>query len=219
MGLSPRGRGNRRVVAPLVRVGGSIPRVGGGTREWGDPFEPSHGLSPRGRGNRRVVAPLVRVGGSIPRVGGGTREWGDPFEPSHGLSPRGRGNHQQGRVLERLGRSIPAWAGEPHQRHTRNRLPWVYPRVGGGTPLSPQRRCRCSGLSPRGRGNRHGLLDRPRRRGSIPAWAGEPTLSGGTPAERAVYPRVGGGTWTVPPPPFGVTGLSPRGRGNRRGAA
>ena len=54
------------------------------------------------------------------------------------------------------------------------------------------------------------------RRGSIPAWAGEPSERCPTAPAGRVYPRVGGGTrgQTGIPPLCG--GLSPRGRGNLR---
>ena len=70
-GLSPRGRGNRRAVAVLAVVKGSIPAWAG---------------EPRGV---FACAKAVQV---YPRVGGGTVY--DPLDPrrSQGLSPRGRGN-------------------------------------------------------------------------------------------------------------------------------
>ena len=50
------------------------------------------------------------------------------------------------------------------------------------------------GLSPRGRGNLFYYgLDAIWSR-SIPAWAGEPCLSGAGCVPNRVYPRVGGGT-------------------------
>ena len=95
----------------------------------------------------------------------------------------------------------------------------VYPRVGGGTGQGGPSGVRARGLSPRGRGNLadEGVINLGKR--SIPAWAGEPQpRRPGTPSLR-VYPRVGGGTgrWGRGGSPN--AGLSPRGRGNRRGQA
>ena len=71
-----------------------------------------------------------------------------------------------------------------------------------------------TGLSPRGRGNRilESRADCPK--GSIPAWAGQPGLSSGSPASPRVYPRVGGATDPCNPMIQNRLGLSPRGRGN-----
>ena len=112
-------------------------------------------------------------------------------------------------------RSIPARAGEPVAAQERGVVGGVYPRTGGGTgdeggqspsipgvyPRTGGGTASCElgagdwmGLSPHGRGNLiadcRKLLDR----GSIPARAGEPSLSRlGRPATW-VYPRTGGGT-------------------------
>ena len=71
------------------------------------------------------------------------------------------------------------------------------------------------GLSPRGRGNRRSVACSHSSRGSIPAWAGEPTSLRGTREPPWVYPRVGGGTAVVEAKADLRSGLSPRGRGNR----
>ena len=71
-----------------------------------------------------------------------------------------------------------------------------------------------TGLSPRVRGNRAAQADVAFFRGSIPACAGEPRWTRPTSANAMVYPRVCGGTCTAAPTPAGMTGLSPRVRGN-----
>ena len=53
---------------------------------------------------------------------------------------------------------------------------------------------------------------------SIPAWAGEPSPGPHSLKRKRVYPRVGGGTDTDRVIRLIRGGLSPRGRGNRRGA-
>ena len=172
-GLSPRGRGNRRRLRPLLRRRRSIPAWAG---------EPCSA----GRcGWRRAV---------YPRVGGGTydRLWREVHEC--GLSPRGRGNRSVVCPPAESGRSIPAWAGEPFLARCGTPAPAVYPRVGGGTAEWLATGLDSGGLSPRGRGNRiardrGGVIDR-----SIPAWAGEPRCGGFRDGQQLVYPRVGGGT-------------------------
>ena len=216
---------------------GVYPRVGGGTHSWAGRLRASSGLSPRGRGNhhpaiahdgldrsipawagepppRARTLPPVSV---YPRVGGGTVHVLNRRPSLAGLSPRGRGNRvQRWDVRTRCG-SIPAWAGEPLLGPLGVITQTVYPRVGGGTGMARKTSQSALGLSPRGRGNPHAAII-PRGPGrSIPAWAGEPTCRTGSRRFRMVYPRVGGGTG----PPCVVTeavhGLSPRGRGNRRG--
>ena len=74
---------------------------------------------------------------------------------------------------------------------------------------------RVDGLSPRMRGNLVATGMRWRRRGSIPAYAGEPEVGAGTRQREMVYPRVCGGTrWLAKARAMGV-GLSPRMRGNQ----
>ena len=225
------------IIQPRKRV---YPRVGGGTRQIQYRKAKVSGLSPRGRGNRsptRMTGPRIR---SIPawagepqaerwagrhcwvypRVGGGThskrRRWGRTW----GLSPRGRGNREGGPAVFHNDRSIPAWAGEPIRLQACKRLPWVYPRVGGGTDVSNLPIKPWMGLSPRGRGNLRVALRRGVDGRSIPAWAGEPTPQTAPTKSRRVYPRVGGGTPCPSQLNQSPGGLSPRGRGNHlHGAA
>ena len=136
-------------------------------------------------------------------------------------------------------RSIPAWAGEPVKTLAAMSLakvyprvggepPWgasnmgmtrVYPRVGGGTPLPPNFQDIFDGLSPRGRGNPMDAWIDEATLGSIPAWAGEPTLQDSYRSYQPVYPRVGGGTGCHVGFRDSSMGLSPRGRGNQSKAA
>ena len=134
---------------------GVYPRVGGGTPTWATTVK--QGLSPRGRGNQLPCAWSVRWGLSprgrgnpfglltrtvYPRVGGGTsaiqrRLTGLSPCPLEGLSPRGRGNRRGSPVECRwlIGLS-PRGRGNPLIAFP-TAIPWVYPRVGGGTPISP----------------------------------------------------------------------------------
>ena len=129
------------------------PRVCGGTRpSLHSPFIQG-GLSPRVRGNPPAIDLRVDERRSIPacageptrsrrqrlprgvypRVCGGTPISEHQLIPGEGLSPRVRGNHYCGGRNKRLVGSIPACAGEPARRRIAFRLPWVYPRVCGGT--------------------------------------------------------------------------------------
>ena len=177
---------------PIIR---SIPACAG---------EPSPSSLPPGA--RRVY----------PRVCGGTRPARGVRSPSSGLSPRVRGNPFPIIFAAARGGSIPACAGEPLDGSGCSTSPEVYPRVCGGTfPIILAAR-RAEGLSPRVRGNQDDGERTPRRQGSIPACAGEPSPSSLPPGARRVYPRVCGGTLGPGKPDLDDDGLSPRVRGNRR---
>ena len=110
--------------------------------------------------------------------------------------------------------SIPACAGEPLGSLKRESTEWVYPRVCGGTVLTPQPGRDDLGLSPRVRGNPGRLSEAGGRRGSIPACAGEPAMEADWKLRRQVYPRVCGGTKKDRDLGLRADGLSPRVRGN-----
>ena len=88
--------------------------------------------------------------------------------------------------------------------------------MGGGTVLKERAMADYIGLSPRGRGNHYEAYFQGAEYRSIPAWAGEPVITPFREGKLTVYPRVGGGTKLRLPFPVYPSGLSPRGRGNRR---
>ena len=133
-----------------------------------------------------------------------------------GLSPRGRGNPRDRRRRGGLSGSIPAWAGKPHLSERGIEYQSVYPRVGGETTRTLSKWKTRLGLSPRGRGNLNNNTTIYDRKRSIPAWAGKPASRKSIGRGSSVYPRVGGETIDVDPERTYQTGLSPRGRGNRR---
>ena len=150
-----------------------------------------------------------------PRVCGGTAPTQLIVANLTGLSPRVRGNPAQSPPHSAQRRSIPACAGEPQPHNAPPALPWVYPRVCGGTCLARFAAVYQSGLSPRVRGNHilfiwHGII-----MGSIPACAGEPRREADDRRPVAVYPRVCGGTSLMSDQVEALTGLSPRVRGNQ----
>ena len=133
--------------------------------------------------------------------------------------------------------SIPACAGEPSPPTSPPPRTPVYPRVCGGTQVTPQplgRPCGLSprvrgtvrfvgapypapGLSPRVRGNPNAIAITPVISGSIPACAGEPGKRTPRAALFTVYPRVCGGTLAEEVAWESAAGLSPRVRGNLMG--
>ena len=131
-----------------------------------------------------------------------------------GLSPRVRGNPVLVPLDQQHPGSIPACAGEPQVGDLGVEAGKVYPRVCGGTWLAAVSIVTVGGLSPRVRGNRVDFRRGGRRRGSIPACAGEPWPGCELRPERKVYPRVCGGTWHSIDPLQAAKGLSPRVRGN-----
>ena len=132
---------------------------------------------------------------------------------SRGLSPRGRGKPVPPAPFWWRGRSIPAWAGETHRRSGEAALCGVYPRVGGGNELAQFNIHTNEGLSPRGRGKRAAICVSAASSGSIPAWAGETSAAGAVLVAWTVYPRVGGGNYSLFCIRLPGGGLSPRGRG------
>ena len=77
----------------------------------------------------------------------------NPLTTDWGLSPRARGNRTQIPDIAIQRRSIPACTGEPIPTASIPVLPWVYPRVHGGTRKAIRVTASCAGLSPRARGN------------------------------------------------------------------
>ena len=114
-------------------------------------------------------------------------------------------------------RSIPAYAGEPLRWAELAGWLRVYPRVCGGTVAVRRERHRRQGLSPRMRGNPCSGVASWLCVGSIPAYAGEPSLSCCPAASATVYPRVCGGTVGGLVHNDSDEGLSPRMRGNPSG--
>ena len=159
-GLSPRVRGNLRVIVEQVRPG-SI-------RGAGEPSIPACAGEPRTRSTR---GPGRRV---YPRVCGGTIRSHSTGPTARGLSPRVRGNLTHCFETTGFSGSIPACAGEPMLALWRSLAIWVYPRVCGGTVHEVGRDVSGEGLSPRVRGNRYIGVGYKKMPGSIPACAGEP---------------------------------------------
>ena len=86
----------------------------------------------------------------------------------------------------------------------------------GGTSVHAKMSDILTGLSPRVRGNQAERADRSGGDGSIPACAGEPRPGSCAPSSRGVYPRVCGGTGRWRKGGGGLSGLSPRVRGNHK---
>ena len=158
---------------------------------------------------------MMRV---YPRVCGGTNSGIWSNATTQGLSPRVRGNRHDGSDTVRGERSIPACAGEPAATTSTLGSTGVYPRVCGGTRRITGTERVIEGLSPRVRGNPYLPSGRPPRRRSIPACAGEPACAPPRQHRGAVYPRVCGGTANGIRDTEIAGGLSPRVRGNPRGA-
>ena len=195
-GLSPRVRGNRFVVAVMLRVVGSIPACAGEPLAF------------------QLMVPPISV---YPRVCGGTRQLRLLGYTKQGLSPRVRGNRLERWEAPASDGSIPACAGEPKRKETRDGNARVYPRVCGGTKPGSSVPPSITGLSPRVRGNHHPEHVAGAGVRSIPACAGEPIPHVVVTARVWVYPRVCGGTSAGQSAAALSPGLSPRVRGNQDG--
>ena len=206
------GTPDMRDVCAWARV---YPRVCGGTQQQAELRRQPEGLSPRVRGNQHQVGCPVKSERSIPACA---------WKPLAGLNGWTRVTVYPrvcGGTLFNLGnvwsaaRSIPACAGEPLIYGGNASLVRVYPRVCGGTMSMTMSFMPRTGLSPRVRGNLPTNHCHDPELGSIPACAGEPPPKHTTNSPPTVYPRVCGGTRPRTRGLPGLTGLSPRVRGNR----
>ena len=196
-GLSPRVRGNPLAAEHSLRALRSIPACAGEPTVTWDELMTAE-VYPRVCGGTKNGCASTLSGRGLSRVCGGTYPPATSTSACRGLSPRVRGNRWTTTRPARSGRSIPACAGEPPRRELPWAIPWVYPRVCGGTMIQRQCPRKRRGLSPRVRGNqetRQATRDWTR---SIPACAGETFFS----------------VLSTSP----VNGLSPRVRGNRSDA-
>ena len=176
-----------------------------------------HTVYPRRvRGEPHPDEPIESLLKVYPRVCGGTCGVVRRIPEGWGLSPRVRGNPSWRPRFVGGRRSIPACAGEPGGPPTALACRRVYPRVCGGTTQLIFCTHEHQGLSPRVRGNRHPMSTVRPGVGSIPACAGEPGRCSQSLVQRAVYPRVCGGTTEGQLGLLTVAGLSPRVRGNQR---
>ena len=176
-GLSPRVRGNRRLIPRLARGLRSIPACAG---------------KPTAR--RRCGSSI----GVYPRVCGETGRGGFGGQGLFGLSPRVRGNLDLRTAERYMARSIPACAGKPPKRGWAWVPAGVYPRVCGETAGTSQPSEMSAGLSPRVRGNLALVPCNQPNLGSIPACAGKPPHRRGRRSRKQVYPRVCGETGRAP---------------------
>ena len=172
-GLSPRVRGNHMTTPQLQGIKRSIPACAGEPRpgNW-----------------------LFELHAVYPRVCGGTSIKIERDVTISGLSPRVRGNPACFPTSPGPLRSIPACAGEPTRRAGLWQRQGVYPRVCGGTTVPVGTVTYPRGLSPRVRGNRGDRPHLAQQHRSIPACAGEPTVTSSSANVYRVYPRVCGGT-------------------------
>ena len=152
VGLSPRVRGKR----------GRHPRPPSATRSI-----------PACAGEASPTGGAQSGGGVYPRVCGGSVVGIHARRPQRGLSPRVRGKREPARRHHPRPRSIPACAGEAPLRMAQTGTAWVYPRVCGGSAFPLLKAGVPTGLSPRVRGKPSTPSKCQRRRGSIPACAGE----------------------------------------------
>ena len=223
----------------MVAASGVYPRVCGGSAPGGGGVPAGLGLSPRVRGKHDYGDDQRWGGGSIPACAGEARErrsdpagrevyprvcGGSPAftstKPARaGLSPRVRGKPHINRGAPLGGGSIPACAGEAWAYVSFNDADTVYPRVCGGSYVPSTAGLIVQGLSPRVRGKPTAPNSPPTRCGSIPACAGEARHRRWPPSRCRVYPRVCGGSMTSTSAFTSHSGLSPRVRGKRGGAA
>ena len=194
-GSSPRARGRLERQEPRGLGAGFIPACAGETPA------------------RRVISPGSRV---HPRVRGGDYTLGTRRPAGEGSSPRARGRHRAGGSWCRRLRFIPACAGETADDGSLSPLSEVHPRVRGGDGTFDAVPMSTPGSSPRARGRQRAAGSLTRRRGFIPACAGETLAMCVAETSEAVHPRVrGGDSVDIDGEPLRL-GSSPRARGRHR---
>ena len=148
-----------------------------------------------------------------PRTGGGNQTGRQALGYADGLSPHGRGKPIQEGDQRGTAWSIPARAGETKVKEKVPPLPWVYPRTGGGNTSMFCWETHWGGLSPHGRGKHRAAPRTETRYRSIPARAGETRAIRINRRQTGVYPRTGGGNFSIKVFSASAIGLSPHGRG------
>ncbi len=139
--------------------------------------------------------------------------------PSPGRSPRTRGSRRKDHGQRGVDGSIPAYAGEPSPAQIFLPGRGVDPRVRGGARSLSFPSPLARGRSPRTRGSLKVSRQRHDRRGSIPAYAGEPCPCRAVAGRQGVDPRVRGGACRRDGHDFLPAGRSPRTRGSLLGKA
>ena len=191
-GPSPLARGSLVRALRPGRPGGSIPAGAG---------EPSARRS-------------TRRGSTVhPRWRGGARARTLSQARPGGPSPLARGSRLACAARVPL-RSIPAGAGEPSCGLKLTLMTAVHPRWRGGAQALAASSGGLSGPSPLARGSPPGARQRPTRRRSIPAGAGEPQLLTERRSPSTVHPRWRGGAKALGSAGLGDIGPSPLARGS-----
>ena len=190
------------------------PRLRGGTN--GKTLDGGYatGPSPPTRGNqcydraRRVIVgtipayagePYRRAACAVlaedhPRLRGGTKVLVCVMLCPQGPSPPARGNRQyRCDISFELG-TIPAYAGEPADQRGDQGEVQDHPRLRGGTCQAVINRYARLGPSPPTRGNRRSQFFHCGFTGTIPAYAGEPTVAITRASMQGDHPRLRGGT-------------------------
>ena len=232
-------RGNHRAPVAESEDDGSIPTRAGNRVAVLAFARTTRGLSPRVRGNQHRHGPTATWTGSIPTRAGkpasartngdvdrvyphacGETLFADAYDRAlEGLSPRVRGNRIAEASAARVQGSIPTRAGKPRIGIPNSYRTRVYPHACGETASAHDILLDQEGLSPRVRGNRHARAHVAAVAGSIPTRAGKPRLSQSRGKYARVYPHACGETSSAPGLDCMMSGLSPRVRGNLRGAS
>ena len=177
-------------------------------------FSPPHARSIPAYAGDPVITPAgIHRYPVYPRLRGGSARRAPSCECSHGLSPPTRGIHVTTLLFPIGFRSIPAYAGDPISYSRLASAGAVYPRLRGGSPPRGEVGACARGLSPPTRGIPPLRIQRRRKEGSIPAYAGDPLGNTILNEGAGVYPRLRGGSFLAPYPYPASNGLSPPTRG------
>ena len=218
MGSSPRMRGTQNGESTKRLGHGIIPAYAGNT--FSAHSSMNGGDHPRVCGEHKALrATAGRMQWIIPAYAGNTGRF-IPLGFTLWDHPRVCGEHQQlvKAVRDEVG-IIPAYAGNTSAACRFSTYRWDHPRVCGEHSAPRSIISSTAGSSPRMRGTRHVQGRDHRRRGIIPAYAGNTCAEVQCPVCERDHPRVCGEHPVVPEPHSSTMGSSPRMRGTLRSAS
>ena len=174
------------------------------------------GLIPAGAGQTAGSSPRWRASGAHPRGCGADLLGGSRSLRLWGSSPRVRGRHLKREILVGAFGLIPAGAGQTPPAKPSRSWPRAHPRGCGADTGQRLWAQFTQGSSPRVRGRRRRVGRCRRRRGLIPAGAGQTGSAGVRLTPRRAHPRGCGADHRPSPGADLQQGSSPRVRGRRR---
>ncbi len=149
-----------------------------------------------------------------PRIRGAALSCKRRTPTGEGPSPHTRGSRVVPLHVQPVFGSIPAYAGQPSLEWIHSVSDRVHPRIRGAAGGGCGRAVAAEGPSPHTRGSPRGSGTQRRPRGSIPAYAGQPTCRPRAAGSARVHPRIRGAAAAQRVEQIARVGPSPHTRGS-----